>query len=349
MRKERNDFIDFLKGVSIFCVLFAHVSQIELLNKWIYSFHMPIFFFVSGYLFNNKKKNFLEKRFKKIMIPYFVCAIISYLYWVIIEKNLRQQSIDSIEPLKNIFIMKSTTEGYIFNVVLWFLPCLYIIESLFFIMCKVFKNRKKTSIVLSVISLVYNYFFVYKQVVNIANTRLFFCLDCVLMALLFYCIGVLEKEYELLEKIEKKIKSKFISICFFVIGCIITMVLVKKFGTINIMNLSIENFVVFLANPILAIISLKYIHILKKSDIMSKIGKMSLSIMLIHEPFKRILLKLIEIVTNMKVEVIRENPILVLSVVLVLIWIVITINWITKKIKSMLQERIKNENISCSS
>ena len=62
---KRNDFIDFLKGIGIILVVIGHVSQNERINDFIYSFHMPLFFFISGFLFNYKKENFTKNKFKK--------------------------------------------------------------------------------------------------------------------------------------------------------------------------------------------------------------------------------------------------------------------------------------------
>lgn len=57
---SRNHFLDFLKGILIFLVVFGHVLQHGIhqweghwedpLFKWIYMFHMPLFMAVAGYL-----------------------------------------------------------------------------------------------------------------------------------------------------------------------------------------------------------------------------------------------------------------------------------------------------------
>ena len=61
MTENRNDIIDILKGIAIILVVYGHVIQRTMvvagadffLNpvfKVIYTFHMPVFFFISGYL-----------------------------------------------------------------------------------------------------------------------------------------------------------------------------------------------------------------------------------------------------------------------------------------------------------
>ena len=49
---NRNNAIDISKGIGIFLVIWAHT--ICPFRAQIYIFHMPLFFLVSGFLFNNR-------------------------------------------------------------------------------------------------------------------------------------------------------------------------------------------------------------------------------------------------------------------------------------------------------
>ena len=59
MTKKRIYQLDAIKGVAIILVALGHciyvfgsnIFALKLLDKWIYIFHMPLFFLVSGYLF----------------------------------------------------------------------------------------------------------------------------------------------------------------------------------------------------------------------------------------------------------------------------------------------------------
>ena len=49
--RKRIDFIDYSKGLGIFFVVFGHVyCGNNIVTNWIYSFHMPLFFILSGFL-----------------------------------------------------------------------------------------------------------------------------------------------------------------------------------------------------------------------------------------------------------------------------------------------------------
>jgi len=88
-RKERNLLMDYLKGFAILLVILGHSIQYNepgffdknVLFRVIYSFHMPLFMFVSGFLaFSTFKAtgNSLMKRFRSLVIPFFTWFIISY-------------------------------------------------------------------------------------------------------------------------------------------------------------------------------------------------------------------------------------------------------------------------------
>ncbi|MDP3293539.1 MAG: acyltransferase family protein [Nevskia sp.] len=71
------EWIDFLKGASIILVVYGHVAiippdrDISAFVRYIYLFHMPLFFVISGYLFKAAPlHDFAIKRVKTLIIPY---------------------------------------------------------------------------------------------------------------------------------------------------------------------------------------------------------------------------------------------------------------------------------------
>ena len=54
---ERVDWVDFLKFIGILVVILGHINFP--LNGFIYTWHMPLFFMISGFFI--KYKNILEK------------------------------------------------------------------------------------------------------------------------------------------------------------------------------------------------------------------------------------------------------------------------------------------------
>jgi fucose 4-O-acetylase-like acetyltransferase len=75
--EHRDDKIAVAKGIGIILVVIGHCSnavETKSICNFIYMFHMPLFFFVSGYFFNLKyienKKTFVKKRIKGLYVPF---------------------------------------------------------------------------------------------------------------------------------------------------------------------------------------------------------------------------------------------------------------------------------------
>ena len=78
---ERNRILDILKGFGIFFVVFGHIVHIGEFRTYIWGFHMPLFFLISGLLYNNEKykNNFIllfKSRFASLALPYVLFYII---------------------------------------------------------------------------------------------------------------------------------------------------------------------------------------------------------------------------------------------------------------------------------
>ena len=91
LQKNRNTYIDTLKGSLIILVVFGHFLELFLsipiiyaLYSWIYIFHMPLFIFCSGYL---ERGDF--KRTLKQLVPMYV--VFNVLYILVAYVFLRQE------------------------------------------------------------------------------------------------------------------------------------------------------------------------------------------------------------------------------------------------------------------
>lgn len=75
--KERDTTIDIGKGICIFLMVFGHCFLNGNIRHVIYLFHMPFFFFVSGFFLkvNNNWRAFLLQKSKRLLIPFCV-------YWI---------------------------------------------------------------------------------------------------------------------------------------------------------------------------------------------------------------------------------------------------------------------------
>lgn len=102
---KRIDELDVLKGIGIILMMLDHCfawGEKVFLHALIQSFHMPLFFIVSGYLWQNKDKttNFIRHKVNTILVPHFNFAIIyslvltlntNWVLWSIVLYALRRK------------------------------------------------------------------------------------------------------------------------------------------------------------------------------------------------------------------------------------------------------------------
>lgn len=76
---KRDKSIDIVKAICIVLMVMCHAGISLPYSKFIYMFHMPVFFIVSGYVFNSKHSDsfdafvmFVKRKIKRLWFPFFV-------------------------------------------------------------------------------------------------------------------------------------------------------------------------------------------------------------------------------------------------------------------------------------
>ncbi|MCR5777398.1 MAG: acyltransferase family protein, partial [Lachnospiraceae bacterium] len=88
--KNRIIPIDIARGIAIICIILGHLGQSSI-NRIVFTFHVPIFYFISGYFISRTKdlREFVHNKFKSLIIPYIitcVCIILLSIPLSIIKK-----------------------------------------------------------------------------------------------------------------------------------------------------------------------------------------------------------------------------------------------------------------------
>jgi fucose 4-O-acetylase-like acetyltransferase len=124
--QNRLNYIDVCKGFGIFSVVFCHIFYRGTLNNIGYLYHMPLFFFISGYLFKirSDQKKFFVNKFKQFMIPYFIYLLIIYsLQEIFTFKNENLSSKAVLYAIECAGLGGRWLGG--FTAVFWFIPCFF--------------------------------------------------------------------------------------------------------------------------------------------------------------------------------------------------------------------------------
>lgn len=204
MDTNRLNWIDWAKAIAITFVVFGHVPEERgsFFLNYIVTFHMPLFFFISGYL--TKKELYNKSTIKKytytLIIPYFIYNILSYPFWAFryTIEHPNEGLVEYIKPiLGTIFIQQNSLCSRPLNGVTWFLIALLMMKIILSI-CNKYKYGLYFYFVLSItcaVFYVYNEF--YRFTTDLVPVGFAKCVP-------FYLLGYLSKEWKLLPTICRK-------------------------------------------------------------------------------------------------------------------------------------------------
>jgi len=181
---KRVEWIDQVKGYAILLVVYGH--NFPLVEKYIYSFHMPLFFIIAG-MFHPSKTTFAKilQRFKKLIIPYYLWSILLFSFWALVGRKFGESANLNLSVVKNfvgVIIGQGGIQYMDWGIPMWFLPCLFVCSLLLFCI-QIIKNKAvRFSLIIVIPSLG---FLVSKHF----EILYFWSFDIAMVALLFYAIG----------------------------------------------------------------------------------------------------------------------------------------------------------------
>ena len=131
---KRLEYIDIMRGVAILLVVFEHCigSLQDNTAAIILSFHMPLFFFISGCCFSNsgmRVGKYIMKKIKQLLVPQITLTLITLCSIYVIDVILTKKMSLSDISFGSLF-------GY------WFLPVLFFMYVLMFPIVSLIKSRR---------------------------------------------------------------------------------------------------------------------------------------------------------------------------------------------------------------
>lgn len=291
---KRIEYIDIAKGIGILLVVLGHndfgyVSPFG--YKFIYSFHMPLFFFLSGYFLNTSIPfvTFLKKRFNSLLKPYFFTIFLIYF----MSLSFGKMGFSTV--LQRIVKAMYASTIYIDWVQLWFLPHLFVVSIyafLFFTILGKWNNRYVRWAVLiatlGISPLVLNRFYPFELSILGKQYELFglpFNLDLIFLSGFFFILGSEIGQADFKEIFESPV-------IFFGSGALL-FALVLLFDMRS--DFSIRIYDSYLINTLEAIAGIVFVmaisrqvelQTVKAASLLKYFGQISLFILIFHVPIQ---------------------------------------------------------------
>lgn len=157
---ERKKEFDYARGIAICLVVLGHMTTYpRIARQFIYSFHMPLFFILSGITFSLSQENntsiFLKKRINSIIIPAYFFELVMYVWQIV--KNCFENTYSRISLIRRFFgiVLQIGYSDYTGS--LWFLFTLFL--ALMIAHFILVKQKRNFQIVFAFICLVSSYLF----------------------------------------------------------------------------------------------------------------------------------------------------------------------------------------------
>lgn len=143
VERSRIGYIDIYRAIGITLMVIGHTAISLPIMTYIMSFHMPMFFFISGFLFRGNRpwKPYIVKKIRTLAVPYLAFGIIAITI-VYFGKP-------SVFPQKLSAFLVYSTEEYPLATAMWFLAALFVGNVVYFAIDRVGNDIIKTLVIVA--------------------------------------------------------------------------------------------------------------------------------------------------------------------------------------------------------
>ena len=195
--KKRIPWVDMAKGYGILAIFTGHLVEGTIIGDFVYSFHLPLFFFLSGYLFKADMSfgKFISKKARSILLPYFILGlpvVFFSVYYPLVFTGLVHKWLVNPAVLWDAFC-DGLIKFFIQNRygTMWYLAVLFGLNILAFILAKIPKESIRLILVIAIASAGIFYY-------SKGGVALPWNVDVVLTALPFFWLGYFFSKHDFL-------------------------------------------------------------------------------------------------------------------------------------------------------
>lgn len=346
MSNNRFVWVDNARGIGIILVVIGHIFVYpssffnQTISKWIYSFHMPLFFFLSGVTFCKDKYSYtglVKSKAKSLLIPYVVFMIVNYLiyamaYYVNLKLNLNIEKIHQsglFKPIIGIFYSRIYDNYLPFTMQpLWYLTCLFFVFIISYSIIKFEVSDYFKFVIFLILSVV---FYFLKDVFLPLN------IDVAFVVSIFFFCGYIFKKYQII-----KYLNVFWIIVFLLINVFVSGLNTFVSPAIN----SYGNYLLFMISSISGIFCIvKISDAIKVSKILNYYSRNSLIIFLIHMAVIFVIEGIFIILLKLSFINITESFSLCLMVFIITMLCLIPVVYVVGRIFPFLNKKINYKSV----
>ena len=239
VERARTDYFDVYRGIGILCMIICHVYIGFTFDKFVHAFHMPMFFFVTGYFFSIKKTSvFLKKKVRSLIVPYIFWGCFNLLVYGILNGTFYKEAF--------IHLIWNNTDGLMAVGAVWFLTALFWASMGYHCLQKLIKNKLFQSVIICFIFC----FGVYFR--KFFSFSLPWAMEQACVAIGFIHLGKCTKEREILQE---NIISKLLNMRWYImaVASLIDVLLIFLNGYVNMRICEYSNIVLFALSATLSI------------------------------------------------------------------------------------------------
>ena len=146
---KRLAYIDLVKGLAILLLLLSHsVPEEDHLKTWIFSFHMPIFFYVCGIITRTKIAKHpiniykhLKNRLRNLIIPYFLFGFLLIIFYTFLDYKSTNSIHGLLPRTLNLLCLQGIDS-------LWFIPVYFFSEIVYIITLNIRYRKSYSTLIL---------------------------------------------------------------------------------------------------------------------------------------------------------------------------------------------------------
>lgn len=302
---KRIPWIDIAKGFSILFIVLGHASS-GFLHYFCFSFNSIIFFILSGMAFcrikdkpdailcfdDRKSSEFIKKNVRKILQPYFIWGGVSialyYLLEGLIVSHFRTGSNIHFALFSNIMGLlygNSDTGFFEYYKPLWFLPCLLVVEIIWFFLLKIMYRTtlKRAWALYGIFMAIFVLFGIVESYCQ-WNLILPFETESAVFMSFFFGIGLLlrSRGKQFYQRINLDIKKR--TILLFLIWLSVAFYGTYLNGNTDVRSDYFSNIWIFIFNSLWISMGMIYMSVVvQRCVILEYLGKRTMAILVLHK------------------------------------------------------------------